>query len=291
MQGRLRTCFFRRAFSFSSSPAHSHQAASPTNTSTNQNLRLSAFTGKPSYYEALYFFDDILLRLHGLPRTTSFTAASSLKWQPKEQMSDALGFGLDNLQYRKVREKLAVLAGYGQIEEVSRFLANFLVKGSTNDSAQVKDSTATALTSEPAAVSTKSYYGRVDKEGRAIATGKRKAATAKAMLVPGTGQLFVNGRPMTEYFSRWCDRFALAEPFRVTNTFGKFNVWGLVRGGGQTGQAGALSLAISKAMVVAKPELVTILSPWGLLRQDNRQVERKKPGQPKARKKFTWVKR
>lgn len=177
--------------------------------------------------------DDILSRLTSLPRSCSITSCESIKWHDKDYLSDSLGFALSNLQYRKIREKLVKLAGYSHIPEIRQFLQpNFAneLNGSNID-AEAAD----IETGEKAEVGKRSYYGRIDVDGKAVAVGKRKSSSAKVMLVPGTGELWVNGKPMVDYFKRWVDRFKLAEPLRVTSGLDKWNIWALVRGGGPTG--------------------------------------------------------
>lgn len=131
----------------------------------------------------------------------------------------------------------------------------------------------------------------VDEEGKSFTTGSRKTARAQAWLIKGNGQIFVNGVHFSEYFGLSHDREKLVVPFEATGTLGKYNVWAIVRGGGSTGQAGAISLAVSRGLVVHDPNLKPLLEEHGLLTPDIRQVERKKPGKPKARKSYTWVKR
>ena len=123
------------------------------------------------------------------------------------------------------------------------------------------------------------------------AVGRRKTSTARVYLQPGSGQVVVNKRPFTEYFPlEWRQRNALA-PFQVTGTQGQFDVLVNVRGGGPTGQAEAIRLGIARALVEHDEELRKPLRDAGYLTRDPRMVERKKYGQPKARKKFQFSKR
>lgn len=123
------------------------------------------------------------------------------------------------------------------------------------------------------------------------ATGRRKEATARVRLVPGEGKMFVNGRPLLDYFKRETLKMIIEEPFEVTNTLGKFDVYARVRGGGLSGQAGAMRLGIARALVLYDENLRPILRQRGFLTRDPRMVERKKYGQPKARKRFQFSKR
>ena len=124
-----------------------------------------------------------------------------------------------------------------------------------------------------------------------IATGKRKQAIARVRLEPGEGKIVINGRPSDEYFPRHAWQFLLQQPFQVTETVGQYDTRVNVKGGGLTGQAGAVRHGISKALLELVPDLRGSLKKEGLLTRDARVKERKKPGQPGARKKFQYSKR
>ncbi len=122
--------------------------------------------------------------------------------------------------------------------------------------------------------------------------GRRKDCVAQVTLYPGSGQLRVNGQAAAEYFPGLSMRAAILRPFVETGTVGKFDVDSQVRGGGRAQQAGAVRHGIARALndtsaTLYRPELKAA----GLLARDSRVVERKKPGKPKARKSFQWVKR
>ncbi len=123
------------------------------------------------------------------------------------------------------------------------------------------------------------------------ATGRRKEAVARVRLVPGTGKMIVNGRPLEDYFKRETLKMIIEEPLQVTETLGKFDIIARVVGGGLTGQAGAVRLGISRALVLYDETYRPILRRRGFLTRDPRMVERKKYGQPKARKRFQFSKR
>ncbi|KAF6845383.1 ribosomal protein S9/S16 [Colletotrichum musicola] len=131
----------------------------------------------------------------------------------------------------------------------------------------------------------------LDKFGRALAVGRRKTSTARAWVVEGTGEMLVNGKPLHEVFGRIHDRESAIWALRSTQRADKYNVWALVDGGGVTGQAEALTLAIAKAMLIHEPDLKQALRKAGCLTRDPRMVERKKHGHVKARKMPAWVKR
>lgn len=131
----------------------------------------------------------------------------------------------------------------------------------------------------------------VQPELRWHAIGRRKTAVARVYLTPGSGKWDVNGRTLGDYFPRSALVQHIQEPFVVTDTLGAFDVRARVRGGGLTGQAGALRLAVARALVLADSTHRRKLREQGLLTRDPRAVERKKPGQPGARKRFQFSKR
>jgi len=123
------------------------------------------------------------------------------------------------------------------------------------------------------------------------AVGRRKTSVARVYLTPGSGKWDVNGRTLGDYFPRRSLVQHIQQPFTATATLGAFDVRGRVVGGGQTGQAGAMRLAIARALVLADETHRRKLRDQGLLTRDPRAVERKKPGQPGARKRFQFSKR
>jgi len=122
-------------------------------------------------------------------------------------------------------------------------------------------------------------------------TGKRKSAIARTRLYPGTGKIEVNGRPVEEYFPRETLRMIITQPLKLLNLEGKFDIKVNVKGGGISGQADAIKHGISRALLEYDPELRKPLKTAGFLTRDARVKERKKYGQPKARKKFQFSKR
>lgn len=132
---------------------------------------------------------------------------------------------------------------------------------------------------------------KVDKFGRAYATGKRKNAIARVWIKPGTGKFTVNGKESNDYFARPVLRMLLAQPMVVTNRTSQFDIYATVVGGGLSGQAGALRHGISKALTYFEPGLRPALKAQGFLTRDSRVVERKKYGKPKARRSFQFSKR
>jgi len=121
--------------------------------------------------------------------------------------------------------------------------------------------------------------------------GRRKRAVARVILRPGAGEWKINGREMIEYFPRPTHQIRVLEPFKITDLEGQFDVTVRVHGGGLTGQSDAVRMGLARAIVQHDEELRRLLRESGMLTRDARQVERKKPGQPKARKRFQFSKR
>ena len=123
-------------------------------------------------------------------------------------------------------------------------------------------------------------------------TGRRKTATARVRLIPGgSGVAIVNRMPMDEYFDRQSVKMIITQPFEVTETVGKFDLYANVRGGGKAGQAGAIRHGIARALLESDPELKSVLRKSGFLTRDARMKERKKYGQKGARARYQFSKR
>ena len=145
---------------------------------------------------------------------------------------------------------------------------------------------ATGLEPEPVSLEPK-----LDAQGRAYATGKRKDAVARVWIKPGSGNVTVNGRDLVTYFARPVLRMMIAQPFGVAHRDNQYDVVCTVKGGGLSGQAGAVRHGISKALILAEPALRPVLKTGGFLTRDSRVVERKKYGRAKARRSFQFSKR
>ena len=130
-------------------------------------------------------------------------------------------------------------------------------------------------------MATESYYG----------TGRRKTSAARVFLRPGSGEITVNGRPLDTFFGRETARMIVRQPLVSSELETKFDVRATVSGGGTTGQAGAARLALARALLKYDEELRGVLREKGMLTRDPREVERKKPGRPGARKRFQFSKR
>jgi small subunit ribosomal protein S9 len=132
---------------------------------------------------------------------------------------------------------------------------------------------------------------KLDAQGRAYATGKRKNAIARVWVKPGKGEIMINGRSSDVYFARPVLRMMINQPFKVTDREGQFDVYVTVVGSGLSGQAGAVRHGISKALSDYEPALRPALKHNGFLTRDSRVVERKKYGKAKARRSFQFSKR
>ena len=130
-------------------------------------------------------------------------------------------------------------------------------------------------------MATETYYG----------TGRRKSATARVYLKPGKGEIIVNKRPLDRFFGHEIARMIVLQPFKVVNLDGKFDLQINVRGGGPSGQAGAIRHGITRALIAYDENLRSPLRKAGFVTRDAREVERKKPGLHKARKRPQYSKR
>ncbi len=130
-----------------------------------------------------------------------------------------------------------------------------------------------------------------DALGRSYATGRRKESTARVWIKPGKGEITVNGKKAAQYFARPVLRMLITQPFLVADRYNQFDVICTVKGGGLSGQAGAVRHGISRALVYYEPDLRPILKVSGFLTRDSRAVERKKYGRAKARRSFQFSKR
>jgi small subunit ribosomal protein S9 len=158
----------------------------------------------------------------------------------------------------------------------------------------LKSATQNIAEGEPASVSQNIALPKVkkiDAQGRAYATGKRKNAIARVWIKPGLGKIMVNGRVWESYFARPVLQMIINQPFKASNRDGQYDVFCTISGGGLSGQAGALRHGISRALVHFEPDLHSVLKQGGFLTRDSRVVERKKYGQAKARRRFQFSKR
>ena len=144
---------------------------------------------------------------------------------------------------------------------------------------------------KPATPEAPKYVKKVDKYGRAYATGKRKDAVARVWIKPGSGKIVVNTRTVEKFFARPVLRMMIQQPLVAAARSGQYDVICTVAGGGLSGQAGAVRHGISKALTCFEPDLRGVLKKGGFLTRDSRVVERKKYGRAKARRSFQFSKR
>ncbi len=163
------------------------------------------------------------------------------------------------------------------------------IKGAVAEAQGDAPETSSDATTEAAAPIKKEP--KIDAQGRSYATGRRKDAVARVWLKPGTGKVNVNGKDQTDYFSRQTHRLILNQPFLVVDRVGKFDIVATVKGGGLSGQAGAVRHGISRALENFEPALRPPLKKAGMMTRDDRIVERKKVGKHKARRTKQWAKR
>lgn len=148
-----------------------------------------------------------------------------------------------------------------------------------------------ALKQQGAAAEAPKHVQKLDQQGRAYATGKRKNAVARVWVKPGKGNITINGKTSDAYFARPVLRMMINQPFKITEREGEFDVIVTVTGSGLSGQAGAVRHGISKALADYEPALRPALKHAGFMTRDSRVVERKKYGRKKARRSFQFSKR
>ena len=162
---------------------------------------------------------------------------------------------------------------------------------SLSDLGEIADGATAAAETPTAVVEAPLREQELDKQGRAYATGRRKDAVARVWVKPGTGKVTVNGRDQEIYFARPTLRLIINQPFSITEREGQYDVVATVKGGGLSGQAGAVKHGIAQALTKYEPALRTAVKKEGFLTRDSRTVERKKYGRAKARRSFQFSKR
>ncbi|KAI8894236.1 ribosomal protein S5 domain 2-type protein [Globomyces pollinis-pini] len=228
------------------------------------------FTGNSKYYNYIFQLNYFIRKFD-----IDFKAPtmSTVNWKSISALQNEMDLKLNEDNYNDFVHRLNLL--YPVIEqdaELKTFLQQFVPIGKSLDVTPV-----TIL--------------ELDEFQRSYTTGSRKTSRSQVWITKGTGQIYVNGNNLIEHFNDMADRRKILLPFEATNTLGKYNVWCIVQGGGKSGHADAIKVAIARGLVIHDETTRKILSDLNLTRIDVRQVERKKTGQPKARKKNTWVKR
>ncbi|KAG5973282.1 37S ribosomal protein S9, mitochondrial [Claviceps cyperi] len=234
----------------------------------------------PSYFNRDAKFNDLVIRMSSIFARYSHlpilspSEAPQVSWMKLEDLRGHLGEPVKSSHYIKLlrlAKRLNLIAPQMRPSELQTALQELMrnIDGHLNKSKPIV----------------------IDQFGRAVAAGRRKSSTARAFLVEGTGEVLVNGKPLSEAFGRVHDRESAVWALTATQRLDKYNAWILVEGGGTTGQAEAITLAIAKALVAHEPALKTPLRKAGCITRDPRAVERKKHGHLKARKRPAWVKR
>ncbi|KAG6898157.1 hypothetical protein C0992_004144 [Termitomyces sp. T32_za158] len=276
------------------------------------------YTGRSEYFDQVILLQDAIVQarkslkaLYLLPLPEF--ARKSLPvpmpmWKNQEELSSDFQSPMSRSRYRRVIKLLNELNGYFSIAKAANASDVKVAIGSIVALFESGKKAASLLERQKKPVS-------LDQLGRSYSVGKRKTSSARVWIIPvhaqstpmqtkknakegapdyegiTTSTILVNNVPLAEYFPLPADRERIMRPFKVAGVVGAYNVFALVRGGGTTGQSGALSHGIAKGLVVHEPKLIAVLKKAQLTRRDPRMVERKKTGLAKARKRYTWVKR
>lgn len=238
----------------------------------------SFYMANPPHEERMRTLNFFLRKYINLPTITR-EESTPISWMTFEEYS-AVGGGsrLKPIQYKslvKILNRLSLIDPQLMPNEVWEAI--------------------TPLVRNRASKTSSMLHNSLDKHGRAVAIGRRKTSSARVYVSKNTdsaqGQILVNGKSINEYFPRLVDRDALLYPLKAVDLVGQFNIFATVQGGGPTGQSNSIALGIARGIVIHNPLLKPRLHRAGCLTRDARKVERKKPGKPKARKSYTWVKR
>ncbi|PYH48233.1 mitochondrial 37S ribosomal protein uS9m [Aspergillus saccharolyticus JOP 1030-1] len=233
----------------------------------------SYFSGSPKFIDHQLALEHMLAENLSLPIVES-SQAPRMAWFKLAQFRDFVGESVPTKKYKRLIKLLQ------RLNRIDPKLMPDNVKETIHK--YVRGGNPYANKPAPATV---------DEMGRARGRGKRKSSSAVAFLVEGEGEVRVNGKTLVEAFPRVHDRESATWALRSTSRLDKYNVWAQVQGGGTTGQAEAITLAVARALMVHEPALKPVLRRAGVITVDARRVERKKPGHVKARKMPTWVKR
>ncbi|KAI9193238.1 ribosomal protein S9/S16-domain-containing protein [Polychytrium aggregatum] len=256
--------------------SHASTAATASALPSDPTSHPAFFTGNPHYYDAIMDLNK-LIRKYELPFTKEELSAKAhkipVKWMSIDLMRSILHFKLDDPSYSALITKLNILATkIDESPEIMEKLSQFISPGQSFSVASASKT-------------------KLDEFGRGYALASKKKARAQVWTVKGDGQFFVNGVPLAEYFTELDHRQTCTRALEVLGKLTDYNIWALTKGGGFTGQAGAISVALARTLLAHDPSAVKHFSELGLTKIDRRQKERKKTGQPSARAKNQWVKR
>ncbi|KAG6831680.1 hypothetical protein H0H92_008323 [Tricholoma furcatifolium] len=271
------------------------------------------YSGRAEYYDQVELLQDAIvqarksLKAHFLLPLPEF-ARKALPppfpmWKDQGEIATDFQSSMTRTRYRRVIKLLNELNGYLTIAKTANLNDVKVAIGSIVALFESGKKVASLAGRQKKAVS-------LDKYGRSYSAGKRKTSSARVWMIPvkakptqvhteGSSQyegvtastIIVNNVPLVEYFPVPADRERIMRPFKVAGVVGAYNVFAIVRGGGTSGQSGAIAHGVAKGLVIHEPEVQAVLKKAQLTRRDPRMVERKKTGLAKARKRYTWVKR
>lgn len=276
------------------------------------------FTGRPTFHAALSALStalkasqDVLRAEHIYPLPTALPhlPAPKASWVSSSDLATRFSFPMKTSSHRSILDLLnemhhlrhvaAVAGQQGVVRRLDTALAPY-------------ERTELLSARSSAALGARRGQQGVDEWGRTYGSGRRKESSAQVWIVPAKsalpflgaaegqeatsaalpmGEILVNHLPLAEHFTKSADREVVLRPLRLAGLLGAYNVFALVRGGGTTGQAGAVALGLARALAIMREDTRDVLKKDGALMRDTRMVERKKTGRPKARKAYTWVKR
>ncbi|KAG6867825.1 hypothetical protein C0993_010584 [Termitomyces sp. T159_Od127] len=271
------------------------------------------YTGRSEYFDQVVLLQDAIVQarrslkthyLLPLPEFARKSVPAPLPmWKDQKEMCADFQSPMSRSRYRRVIKLLNELNGYFSIAKAANATDVKVAIGSIVALFESGKKAASLAERQKKPAS-------LDQYGRSYTVGKRKTSSARVWIIPvhaqskqdgeegapdheeiTTSTILVNNMPLAEYFPIPVDRERIMRPFKVAGVVGAYNVFALVRGGGTTGQSGALSHGIAKGLVIHEPQLAAVLKKAELTRRDPRMVERKKTGLAKARKRYTWVKR
>eukprot|EP00128_Syssomonas_multiformis_P001824 Colp12_sorted_trinity150504_noHs@16844 len=240
---------------------------------------LAFFSGQPIYFDTVQTFRTQIMELHAMEAQKAFQRERrptryDYKWLRLEAMEVKLQAPLKVKQYRDLIQMLSYMGEHKHGHHLHDFLRPYAASFVERKFKEEKPE-------KPVISENAIFFGY----------GRRKDSIAQCFVKKGTGKILVNGELFADYFPKLADRRNAVEPFLYTNTCGDFDVLVKTSGGGLTGQSGAIRLGVARALLKMDPAHKPVLRQEGLLTIDTREVEPKKPGQHKARKKYAWVKR
>ncbi|KAF5370572.1 hypothetical protein D9758_001926 [Tetrapyrgos nigripes] len=283
----------------------------------------SFYTGRASYHDNLIQLQNALSRTRGALKTLQLLplppfARASLKpipkvWKTPDEMSEQFNVKMTTGRYRRVLTLLSELHEYHRIAVTAKHIQ---LARTLNGILEMFES---GIRSAALALQKRKKVVELDRYDRSYTVGRRKTSSARVWMIPvkvppqtsrksaedllglpeedvpqtpvTTSTILVNNLPIGEYFPQPADRERIVRPLKIAGVLGKYNIFTIARGGGTTGQSGAIAHGIAKGIFAHEPDVGAVLRRAKLLRRDPRMVERKKTGLAKARKRYAWVRR